>query len=724
MNPSDLIDVFDEYLKRSGAGKNYIADKIFKLFNDKDSPFNSDGKLIENLKDGIKDLNKKIKDFKLPNFYAFNRAMDGALREVRNFRDNFQLPDFDALKNSILNASTVVDNFSNNFQSPSFNNFTKAMNSALKKVKDFTNKFKVSSFHAFNVAMNGALREVRTFRDNLKILNKSLGGGLGGLGIEPALGTSNIVDVRLVDISPEAQQILKSIFGGKSTTTVINQPQPKDKEEGSFIGKIIKGIIGTVAVVAGIGFLSSFLDTPVGKNIKAIMGDLKDRFVEMIKPFVKKLIDFTLVGLKTLFFELPKYFLKQTFNFFGLKEILGKENEGLAVLLTKGIYYSVKNFFFKFINNISFGLFGKLASIFKIDKLFSTGGQIGKLEKLGETISKLGSNLSAIPRYLKSITRSNVLLRAAFTVMDKTFSMLTYLPKVIFNFFSNMGFGVGKLTKGIGAIAKFGGGSILKLLGTGLKAIAKRAPIIGGLISLKDAYDRLTKGDIIGGLISIGSGIAGFMPPGIGTAIMIGLDVLNMFLDKKSEGGKIPKSKLIGDFFVSIGEKIWNTLKEIGKIILSPFTSLLKKIKGWIFGEEEEPSKQLEKGKEKPAPKSIEKNSVNVENKSTTRWDMPQRINDGIISKNKVVVPSTSDDVVMAKNGGPFDLAFKEMNNKLDSLLVVFAQGTQLIANSTIQGSSSVVQAVVSTGSKQAPVMIGGSDPIADFRERANKNVR
>jgi hypothetical protein len=77
----------------------------------------------------------------------------------------------------------------------------------------------------------------------------------------------------------------------------------------------------------------------------------------------------------------------------------------------------------------------------------------------------------------------------------------------------------------------------------------------------------------------------------------------------------------------------------------------------------------------------------------------------------------------MAKNGGPFDLAFREMNQKLENLLVIFAQGTELIANSTIQGSSSVVQAVVSTGGKQSPVMIGGSNPIADFRERANKSV-
>lgn len=78
----------------------------------------------------------------------------------------------------------------------------------------------------------------------------------------------------------------------------------------------------------------------------------------------------------------------------------------------------------------------------------------------------------------------------------------------------------------------------------------------------------------------------------------------------------------------------------------------------------------------------------------------------------------------MAKNGGPFDSAFKEMNSKLNELLIVFAQGSQLIANSTIQGSSNVVQAVVSTGGNQTPIVIGNNDPIAEFRERANKTLR
>jgi hypothetical protein len=700
MNPSDLIAVFDEYLKKSGAGKNYIADKIFKLFDDKNSPFNIDGKLIENLKDNINDFGKKFKSFKLPNFYAFNRAMEGALKNVRNFRDNLDITGFSAFKI--------------------------AMEGALKNVREFRDNLGITGFYAFDVAMQGALREVRTFRDSLKNINKSLSGGIGSLGTEAAVGTPTIVDVRLVDISQNAEDILSRIFSKLNIrNTTINQAQPKDKEEGSFIGKILKGILGTIALVAGIGFISSFLDTPMGKNIKAIIGNLKDRFVEMLKPFLKKIIDYSIEGLKVLFTELPKYFLKQTFNFFGLKEILGKENEGIAVLLTKGIYYGVKNAFVGMLNKFSFGGFSKLLKFIKpiIDFIPTT---LGKL--FSEIGDKLMSKIIApLKLATKFISRASSMGTGILSKIENVFSSLSIIPKAIMKFFSNMGFGAGGgIGKIVGSITKLGGGSIFKLLGTMFKNIAKRIPFIGALISFKDAYDRIKGGDLIGGLVSIGSGIASFFP-GIGTAISIGLDVLNMFLDKSASNPNSAVAK-VKNFVSEIPSKIADTVGSIFdffKQVLDMMNPLNwgKKIWNWVTGEKEDVSKELEKDTKKPEPKPIETNPVLVEQKRTTRWDMPQKVGDGIITKNKVVVPSSSDDVVMAKNGGPFDLAFREMNQKLENLLVIFAQGTELIANSTIQGSSSVVQAVVSTGGKQSPIMIGGSNPIADFRERANKSV-
>jgi hypothetical protein len=452
---------------------------------------------------------------------------------------------------------------------------------------------------------------------------------------------------------------------------------------------------------------------------------MKNAFIKMLKPFLEKLFDYSIEGLRAFFIDLPKYFLKQTFNFFGLKEKLGAENEGLAVILTKGIYYGLKKLFFGIANTFTLGGFSKLKN-YLLKPFLSIGGQIGKLEKLGDIFYRLGSNVSAIPRYIKVLSKSSVVLKSAFYIMEKTFSALLYVPKLIWNFFSNMGFGVGKITKGIGAIAKIGGGSIMKLIGAGLKGIAKRIPFIGALISFKDAYDRFKKGDIIGGLISIGSGIATFFP-GIGTAIAIGLDVLNAFLDREGKDGKPSTKTKINDWFSSVYDKLMSGvdwfLGLMGDILsaLNP-VNWAKGIWNWFTGEKEKLDENIEKGKKPVEYNPVADTKTTPTQNSTTRWDMPQKVGDARISNNKLVIPSSDDDVVMAKNGGPFDKAFKEMNEKFDTLISVFAQGTQLIANTTIQGSASVAQAV-STSSGKSSIIVGGNDPIADFRLRANKSV-
>jgi len=796
MNPSDLIAVFDEYLKKSGAGKNYMADKIFELFNNKNSPFNIDGKLIKNLENNIDDFTKKIKAFKIPNlntfikgvdsavenvrkfkdnlkipgfsafrdaiesaltnvrkfkdnlkipgFSAFRDAIESALTNVRKFKDNLKIPGFSAFRDAIESALKNVRKFKDNLKIPSFSAFSTAIESALKNVRKFRDNLKIPSFSAFSTAIESALTNVREFRDNLKVLNKSLSGGSGSLAPEAAVGTPKIVDVRIVDISKNVEEILSRIFkkNSKENVTTDNK-KDKDKKEGSFIGNIIKGILGTIALVAGIGFISSFLDTPMGKNIKAILGNLKDRFVEMITPFLRKLIDYSIEGLRVLFFELPKYFLKQTFNFFGLKEILGKENQGIAVLLTKGIYYGVKAAFVGVLNKVSFGGFSKLLKFIKpvIDFIPNT---------LGKIFSEIGDKLIGTLTKPFSILKNsfNIVKNSGATILGKIqgFSnVIQRIPKTIMDFFKGFGAG-GGIGKVLGSVAKLGTGSIFKLLGAGLKQIARGIPFIGALISFKDAYDRFKQGDITGGLISIGSGIASCFP-GIGTAISIGLDVLNAVLDKKSEGGKTSKLSIVGDFITDISLKLWDTLKEIfgfiGDVLdmLNPL-NWGKKLWDWATGKEEDLAKKLAERNKKQEPKQESKQESKQEPKQESKQEpkldaheilaqqrrmsgsyMPQKIGDGIMTKNKLIVPSTKDDVVAAQNGGPFDLAFKDMNAKLEQLLVIFAQGTQLIANSTMQGSSNVVQAVISTGGKQTPVMIGGDDPIADFRQRANKSV-
>lgn len=89
-----------------------------------------------------------------------------------------------------------------------------------------------------------------------------------------------------------------------------------------------------------------------------------------------------------------------------------------------------------------------------------------------------------------------------------------------------------------GALTKiFGQGLGKVLLGAGLgKAFLKRIPIIGSLISIGSAITRFQRGEILQGLIDIGAGVA-TMFPGVGTAIAVTLDLLNMTIDMATADG-------------------------------------------------------------------------------------------------------------------------------------------------------------------------------------------
>jgi len=96
---------------------------------------------------------------------------------------------------------------------------------------------------------------------------------------------------------------------------------------------------------------------------------------------------------------------------------------------------------------------------------------------------------------------------------------------------------------GIGAGAGVAGGVLSKLLPAVLgpfKVIAKRLPIIGSLISFYEAYKKFQAGgidNIVFGIMDIAAGIA-YAFPLVGTAIGLGLDVLQYFLKNKADEWK------------------------------------------------------------------------------------------------------------------------------------------------------------------------------------------
>ena len=118
---------------------------------------------------------------------------------------------------------------------------------------------------------------------------------------------------------------------------------------------------------------------------------------------------------------------------------------------------------------------------------------------------------------------------------------------------------------GIGAGAGVAGGVLSKLLPAVLgpfKVIAKRLPIIGSLISFYEAYKKFQAGgidNIVFGIMDIAAGIA-YAFPLVGTAIGLGLDVLQYFLKNKADEWKAETGDT--SFFGSLWDSMIGYLKE------------------------------------------------------------------------------------------------------------------------------------------------------------------
>jgi len=141
--------------------------------------------------------------------------------------------------------------------------------------------------------------------------------------------------------------------------------------------------------------------------------------------------------------------------------------------------------------------------------------------------------------------------QGVFTILAKSFSTL-------FNgFFGKLFATKGGLLRNLSAKIFGKGGIIMKMFGTGTSSVAKafgvggrkgllkvlgrgflkRIPIIGSIISLGDAFIRFKNGQIIQGLMAMGSAVA-TMVPGVGTAIAIALDVMSATIDtNRAKGG-------------------------------------------------------------------------------------------------------------------------------------------------------------------------------------------
>ena len=124
-------------------------------------------------------------------------------------------------------------------------------------------------------------------------------------------------------------------------------------------------------------------------------------------------------------------------------------------------------------------------------------------------------------------------------------------------------------TLGIGAAGGVSGGILSKVLPKIIpvgKAVMRRIPIIGTLLSWYEGYKKIKAGgfdNIVFGLMDVAAGFA-YAFPGVGTAIGLGIDVLQYFLTNKANEWK--KETGNTSFFGSMYNQIIEYLSETAPI--------------------------------------------------------------------------------------------------------------------------------------------------------------
>lgn len=200
--------------------------------------------------------------------------------------------------------------------------------------------------------------------------------------------------------------------------------------------------------------------------------------------------------------------------------------------------------------------------------------------------------LKLVGRATLSLTNLETGMKTFFTSFGRSIDTITnfFTKSAPFQFISQK-LGVGKLFDLIRDSKLF---SIFK----GGRAKLLKIPGLGSIISFSMAYSRFEKGDTVGGIMEIASGIASLFP-GVGTALSIGIDVLTALKDFSTGGTKGAEHMSFKDQAKAMLENIPNFISEN-----------VKKFVNWMGGLIEEfgmPAFEWAKEKSKELPKWIGK---------------------------------------------------------------------------------------------------------------------
>jgi len=697
--PNDLLTAIDAYMASKGKGMGYLATRVSELFDDKDAPLNAKTGPLSYIHEIFDDLRLDVRSLHVgaaSPLAVFRKETNWLNRTLKSFNIKIKktMTSLD-LMDSYIKAMSHINTPSGKGAS---NTPYKLTSDGLLKVALFGTKWKWpgSPMNMLPVVVTGfsisALTALSSFTNKEKILPTSSNSPINNATIRPT----------------------------QVNTAVVNNNVSGETSSG---GGWLSSILGIGAGLLGIGWLNSEMDeSSTGKKIK-----------EHVKNFISQTFDS--IG-----------------KFLSDKKTINKLKNGIASTLS-GVWWILEKAFSKIIIPVFTGLMDEAPTIAK---------------------ALLFKGIS----WLNKIT---------FKLFD-----LKNWEKNIKGFLKNPPPLPGK--KGIGGIISKLSVFVRKIAPKLLKGL-KWIPGLGTLISVGFGIDRIWKGDYFGGFLEIASGIA-YIFPGVGTAIGLGIDALNMFLDYKQDsepnkgkasilGGtvseifssarkwienKIGKNlkdlPIIGNF-LKIGEYIdkmktdplgglHDVLSSLGGFMVIPGLSSTLSFINWMSSPDKgndvsqvksdinswyNPLKLTDKISN--WAKSLYDSATSIFNGSPEIKYTPDDINAMMYGANNVkdiknikaerfndatvIQPHSKDQILMAKNGGPFDIAMKQMNilmrDKLDMLIDIMTANV----HATIEGSSAVVKTVASTSNRGGGSSGGFSsshDAIRSMRNQVNQAIR
>ncbi len=732
---SDLLTAIDDYMQNNGGEVSYLANRMHAMFDAPEAPLNAKDGPLAKFGEKIKENIKKMEDFSkaLTNntisFLQLNTSVKN-LNDAIKRKIGFINAIFSQYKG--LQMQSIIDAIALKYGNSMAVTFDTS-----KLTSELSNKI-AKKFIAIFRALSGQEQLLSAKPSGMSVNSHLFIGG-------DAVSIDNPIPVYLVGVGDEISRALWSVR--------TQRERPREESKGSgIIGKILKFLIGGVAIVGLAGFAKQFFESsPIGRyllsNIKKMFSNLSKGVTDILQdPKTKQLFLDGVTGIV----DTIMYFINGISNFitknltagfdavwnwlFKIEKadprkeestIVGKVVKfltGWFILRQVPLLGTVMGFVEKMFGKLTWAILSRLPglswSIIKgsFSILGKTIGLMWKgITKIGPLASKIGGFVSRLGPLLRQFGPLGLAATAAVMAVSHLINKFDKFHEAAAELTNNIEDSHAKQEVSDHKESK----QIRKLEAEAdaLRLKKNRSHIEDVELELKDAIIKRKKSEL-----DLRKEIMEAEKKEKGTWGAFkndwtgGVQKEVAAIQERHQKAAVSNDKLI-QRLKSDMDKAQDVKKDEIKI-QQDHNTILKQTLEERRAIEKKNDEYIRSPAFREAMERIGNDAKNIRAENVER----RQVNDAII-----VEPHSKDQILMAKKNGPIDAALIDLNSKFDTLAQAFAEGCIGIIQATVAGSNNVAQTVAASsgggGGTPSPTQ-SGPDPIAAFRNKAREFLK